>query len=32
MVNMVKGTPTDAQIYYRKTGQFRSGVNMKTGR
>lgn len=32
MVNMVKGTPTDAQIYYRKTGQFHSGVNMKTGR
>lgn len=29
---MVKGTPTDAQIYYRKTGQFHSGVNMKTGR
>lgn len=32
MVNTVKGTPTDAQIYYRKTGQFHSGVNMKTGR
>lgn len=32
MVNTVNGTPTDAQIYYRKTGQFHSGVNMKTGR
>lgn len=32
MVNMVKGTPMDAQIYYRKTGQFHSGVNWKTGR
>lgn len=32
MVHMVNGTPTDAQIYYRKTGQSHSGVNWKTGR
>lgn len=31
MVQMVNGTPMDAQIYYRKTDQFHSGVNRKTG-
>ncbi len=31
MVRMVNGTPMDSQIYYRKTTQFHSGVNWKTG-